>query len=237
MKLGIPLGWPDDPQAIGPAVTALAARCDEAGLDSLWTADHLFQIPVTGLPRRVADAGGLRDDRLPRRADAAHPASGVMVTSAVYRHPGMLLKAVTTLDVLSGGRVDFAVGAGWDIEEATALGIPFPPTAERFEHLEERPADRPSDVVGRRVAVRGRAPPAGPSAELAAGPPTAAPADPRGGQWRAQDAPARRRVRRRLQPLRPPGAVRGRHPPQAGRAPGPLRDGRAGSGGDRGHRA
>ena len=136
MKLGIPLGWPDDPEAIGAAVTALAVRCDEAGLDSLWTADHLFQIPVTGLPRESPMlegyatiaflAGQTRRIRL-----------GVMVTCAVYRHPGMLLKAVTTLDVLSGGRIDFAVGAGWDVEEATALGIPFPPRAERFEHLED----------------------------------------------------------------------------------------------------
>jgi F420-dependent oxidoreductase-like protein len=136
MKLGIPLGWPDDASAIGREVSRLARRCDVAGLDSLWTADHLFQIPVTGLPRESPMLEGY--------ATIAYLAGqterirlGVMVTSAVYRHPGMLIKAVTTLDVLSGGRIDFAVGAGWDVEEATALGVPFPPTAERFERLEE----------------------------------------------------------------------------------------------------
>jgi alkanesulfonate monooxygenase SsuD/methylene tetrahydromethanopterin reductase-like flavin-dependent oxidoreductase (luciferase family) len=62
---------------------------------------------------------------------------GAMVTCVAYRHPGMLIKAVTSLDVLSGGRVVFGVGAGWDVEEARSLGIPFPPTGERFERLEE----------------------------------------------------------------------------------------------------
>lgn len=63
--------------------------------------------------------------------------AGALVTCVAYRHPGMLLKAVTTLDVLSGGRVLFGVGAGWDEEEARSLGIPFPPTGERFDRLEE----------------------------------------------------------------------------------------------------
>jgi alkanesulfonate monooxygenase SsuD/methylene tetrahydromethanopterin reductase-like flavin-dependent oxidoreductase (luciferase family) len=60
-----------------------------------------------------------------------------LVTAAIYRQPGLLAKMVTTLDVLSGGRAILGVGAGWYEEECVALGLPFPPTAERFDHLED----------------------------------------------------------------------------------------------------
>jgi len=60
-----------------------------------------------------------------------------LVTGTVYRHPGVLAKIVTTLDVLSGGRGWLGIGAAWNTEEAAGLGIPFPPVAERFERLEE----------------------------------------------------------------------------------------------------
>jgi F420-dependent oxidoreductase-like protein len=60
-----------------------------------------------------------------------------LVTGVVYRHPGVLAKIITTLDVLSGGRAWLGIGAAWNAEEAGGLGIPFPPVAERFERLEE----------------------------------------------------------------------------------------------------
>jgi alkanesulfonate monooxygenase len=60
-----------------------------------------------------------------------------LVTGVVYRHPGMLAKMVTTLDVLSGGRAGLGIGAAWNEEESRGLGLPFPPIAERFERLEE----------------------------------------------------------------------------------------------------
>ena len=62
---------------------------------------------------------------------------GTMVTGVTYRYPGILVKTVTTLDVLSGGRAYFGIGAAWNEEEHSGLGVPFPPTAERFERLEE----------------------------------------------------------------------------------------------------
>jgi F420-dependent oxidoreductase-like protein len=147
MKLGIGIttfSWPAD--EIGPAVARLATSADEAGVDSLWVMDHFFQIRLSGLPPEspmpeayatLAFLGGLtRRIRL-----------GTLVTSVAYRHPGVLIKAVTSLDVLTGGRVIFGVGAGapWNIEpagpgtafEAEGLGIPFPSLAERFERLEE----------------------------------------------------------------------------------------------------
>jgi alkanesulfonate monooxygenase SsuD/methylene tetrahydromethanopterin reductase-like flavin-dependent oxidoreductase (luciferase family) len=71
---------------------------------------------------------------------AAHTNSiqlGVLVTGVIYRSPGILVKTMTTLDVLSAGRTYFGVGAGWYEREAVALGVPFPPLKERFERLEE----------------------------------------------------------------------------------------------------
>lgn len=136
MKLGVTLSWPEDAAAIGPEVERIARTADAAGVDSVWTADHFFQIPVTGLPREAP--------MLEAYATIAHVAAitehigvGALVTCPVYRHPGVLLKALTTIDVLSGGRLVFGVGAGWDAEEAAALGVPFPPLGERFERLEE----------------------------------------------------------------------------------------------------
>jgi F420-dependent oxidoreductase-like protein len=147
VKLGIGITtfpWPAD--EIGPAVSRLATAADDAGADSLWVMDHFFQIRMSGLPPEspmpeayatLAFLGGLtRRIRL-----------GTLVTSVAYRHPGVLVKAVTSLDVLTGGRVIFGVGAGapWNIApagpgtafEAEGLGIPYPSLAERFERLEE----------------------------------------------------------------------------------------------------
>ena len=64
---------------------------------------------------------------------------GVMVTGGLYRYPGILVKTVTTLDVLSGGRAYFGIGAGWYEREAYGLGVPFPPTGERLARLDRKP--------------------------------------------------------------------------------------------------
>ena len=124
------------------------------------------------------------------------------VTGVVYREPGLLAKAVTTLDVLSGGRAWLGIGAAWNEEESRGLGLPFPPTAERFERLEEAlqiclqmwsDDDGPYD---------GQALPARAHAQLAAAAPAPAPADPDRRRRRAEDAAPGRAVRRGLQPLR-----------------------------------
>jgi len=147
MKFGITITtfpWPAE--EIGPLVSRIAVAADEAGVDSLWVMDHFFQIRLTGLPPEspmpeayatLAFLGGLtRRIRL-----------GTLVTSVSYRHPGVLVKTVTSLDVLTGGRVIFGVGAGAPFNvtpagpgtafEAEGLGIPFSSLAERFERLEE----------------------------------------------------------------------------------------------------
>jgi F420-dependent oxidoreductase-like protein len=150
MKLGIAItdfSWPVPADRIGPMVAGLAHRADEAGFDSLWTMDHFFQIRITGLPPESP----MLEAYTTLATMAAHTRRirlGTLVTSVAYRYPGVLLKTVTTLDVLSGGRLIFGVGAGapWnqlpagvaarDVE-TYGLGIPFPPLAERFERLEE----------------------------------------------------------------------------------------------------
>src|SRR5574338_178078 len=62
---------------------------------------------------------------------------GTLVTGVVYRYPGVLVKTVTTLDVLSGGRAWLGIGAAWNERESRGLGVPFPPVKVRFEQLEE----------------------------------------------------------------------------------------------------
>jgi F420-dependent oxidoreductase-like protein len=97
--------------------------------------DHLFQIPMVGPAERemlesysaLSFAAGAT-----RRV-----ALGAMVTGVTYRHPGVLVKSVTTLDVLSAGRAYLGIGAAWFEREHQGLGIPFPPLGERFERLEE----------------------------------------------------------------------------------------------------
>jgi len=132
---------------MGPLLSRLAGRAEEAGFDSLWTMDHLFQIPITGQPPEapLLEAYAVLAFLA---AETERIRIGTMVTCVAYRHPGVLIKAVTSIDVLSGGRVIFGVGAGAPFNqlppgrsprdfEVFGLGIPFPPLAERFERLEE----------------------------------------------------------------------------------------------------
>ncbi|MQY02673.1 LLM class F420-dependent oxidoreductase [Actinomadura macrotermitis] len=123
------------PDRIGPEFGRIAREADQAGLHSLWVMDHFFQIAMVGPPEEpmlegysaLAYAAALTEDIT----------LGTMVTGVPYRHPGALVKTVTTLDVLSGGRAWLGIGAGWFEGEARGLGLPFPPVAERFERLEE----------------------------------------------------------------------------------------------------
>src|SRR5215469_2405295 len=149
MKLGMALGnfsWPVPASELGATICRLARQADEAGIDSLWVMDHFFQIRLTGNPpespmlEAYALLGVLAGQTERIRL-------GTLVTSVAYRHPGVLLKTVTTLDVLSGGRMNFGVGPGAPFNvapqgpgtafEAEGLGIPFPPLRDRFEMLEE----------------------------------------------------------------------------------------------------
>ena len=149
MKIGIVLGdfsWPVPVTALGQQISGVARRADEAGIDSLWCMDHFFQIRMTGNPPEspMTEAYALLGVLA---GQTERIRLGTLVTSVAYRHPGVLVKTVTTLDVLSGGRINFGVGPGAPFNpppqgagtafEAEGLGIPFPPLRDRFEMLEE----------------------------------------------------------------------------------------------------
>jgi F420-dependent oxidoreductase-like protein len=122
-------------QPLGPFLAETGRAADEAGLDTVWVADHLLQADPTH---------ALQDPLLEAYTSlgylAAHTSRvhlGTMVTAVTYRPAALLLKAVTTLDVLSDGRAWLGIGAGYHQGEARALGLPLPPTRERFVTLEE----------------------------------------------------------------------------------------------------
>jgi F420-dependent oxidoreductase-like protein len=138
LKLGLQIPdytSPDGPSRLGANLAAVAEAADEAGFDRIGVMDHFFQIRSIGPADRE-----MLESYTTLGFLAAHTKRAklnTVVTGVVYRHPGVLAKIVTTLDVLSGGRAELGIGAAWNEEEARALGIPFPPVAERFERLEE----------------------------------------------------------------------------------------------------
>ena len=138
MKIGLQVPyftWPAGPEALGETFGALAKRAEDSGFASFWVMDHFFQLPGLGAPDQDMLEG------YTALAFAAARTStiklGTMVTGITYRQPGVLVKTATTLDVLSGGRAYFGVGAAWFEQEHLGLGVPFPPLKERFERLEE----------------------------------------------------------------------------------------------------
>jgi F420-dependent oxidoreductase-like protein len=129
------VSFPGGPSGLAASLDTLVRAADEGGLDTVWVSDHLIQAAPGSEPGSAMLeayttlgylAGRCRRVRL-----------GAMVTAATYRPAALLIKAVTTLDVLSGGRAWLGIGAGYHEQEARALGLPLPPTAERFERLEE----------------------------------------------------------------------------------------------------
>lgn len=138
MKLGLQIPyftWPGGPPALGPKLAEIARTADDAGYDSIWVMDHYFQIPMVG-PAEL----DMLEAYTTLGFIAAHTKRarlGTLVTGVTYRHPGVLVKQVTTLDVLSEGRAWLGIGAAWFEQEHTGLGVPFPPLKERFERLED----------------------------------------------------------------------------------------------------
>ena len=113
---------------------ALVRRTEECGFSAFFRSDHYLAMGVEGLPGPtdswVTLAGLARETSTIRL--------GTLVTSATFRLPGPLAISVAQVDVMSGGRVDLGLGAGWFEAEHTAYGMPFPDTAERFDRLEEQ---------------------------------------------------------------------------------------------------
>lgn len=138
MKLGVHLvnfTLPDGPAAIAPTLAAVGPAAEEAGVDNLSFMDHYFQLEFLADPTEPMLEGYTALGFL-----AAHTSTvdlQLLMTGVTYRHPGLLAKIVSTLDVLSGGRAALGIGAAWYEREHRGLGVPFPPLAERFERLEE----------------------------------------------------------------------------------------------------
>jgi F420-dependent oxidoreductase-like protein len=129
--------YPGGTSAIRPTLKEIVTTAEEAGFYSLWVMDHYYQIkglfgeaytdPMMEAYTTLGYFAGLTEKAY----------LGVLVTGVIYRHPAVLMKMVNTLDILSGGRAYFGIGAAWYEEEAKGNGIPYPSTSDRFEQLED----------------------------------------------------------------------------------------------------
>ena len=138
MELGLHIAdftWTSGAAGLGPALARHVRAAEAAGVRRISVMDHFWQIRGVGpaeheMLEAYSALGFI----------AAHTERALLtsvVTGVIYREPALLAKAVTTLDVLSGGRVGLGIGAAWNEDESRGLGFAFPPVAERFERLEE----------------------------------------------------------------------------------------------------
>jgi F420-dependent oxidoreductase-like protein len=138
VRLGVHVASYDVPGG-APALAALlrdlGRACDDAGVAVLSLADHFFGLPWLGPVDAPALEGYTTLGFLAAHTERVQ--LQLLDTGVTHRHPGVLAKVVTTLDVLSGGRAGLGIDAGWNEVEHRGLGIPFPPLRDRFELLEE----------------------------------------------------------------------------------------------------
>jgi len=138
MKIGLHVAdftWPGGPQNLAADLTRVVTTAEDVGFTKVSVMDHVWQI---------RGVGPVENDMLEAYTTLGYLAARTSrvellawVTAVSYRAPGLLAKQISTLDVLSGGRAWLGIGAAWNDEEARGLGLHFPPTAERFERLEE----------------------------------------------------------------------------------------------------
>ncbi len=146
--------YPGGAAAIAPTVVAQAREAEAAGFDAVFVMDHLYQLPGIGTPDQpMLEAYTL----LGALASATSRVQlSALVTGNTYRNPALLAKAVTTLDVVSGGRAVLGIGAGWFELEHTQLGFEFGTFTERFDRLDEALSIIEPMLRGRRPTVSGR---------------------------------------------------------------------------------
>ena len=138
MDLGIhyaDFSHPDYQTRLTERFTATAKAADEGGVNLITVMDHYFQMEVRGGPDYPMIEGYAALGYL--AGITKNVRLSMLVTGVTYRHPGLLAKIASTLDVLSGGRALFGIGAAWYDREHEGLGVPFPPLKDRFEMLEE----------------------------------------------------------------------------------------------------
>ena len=138
MKLGLHLAdftYGVEPAGFAAKLDEIVRSAEDAGFDRISVMDHYLQIaPLGPVEREMFEAYGILGYIAARTSRVK---IGVLATGVTYRQPGFLVKQVTGLDVLSGGRAWLGIGAAWFEREHLALGFPFPPLGERFERLEE----------------------------------------------------------------------------------------------------
>src|ERR1700682_6257803 len=126
---------PGAPETLGPTLAATARVAEDGGVSGFTLMDHWFQMEMMATAQDPMLEGYTSLGVPPVHTQKM--TLSLLVTGVTYRHPGLLAKIVTTLDVLSGGRAQLGIGAAWYEREHQGLGVPFAPLAERFERLEE----------------------------------------------------------------------------------------------------
>ena len=129
--------YPGGAAVIRPKLKEIVTTAEESGFFSFWVMDHYYQIkglfgeaytdPMLESYTTLGYFAGLTEKAY----------LGALVTGVIYRHPAVLMKMINTLDILSGGRAYLGIGTAWYEDEAIGYGIPYPPTPERFERLED----------------------------------------------------------------------------------------------------
>ena len=161
MRLGLQIPdftFPNGAAGLGPDLAAIARRRGPGRVfEYLAVMDHFFQIRGVGRERH---ARGVQGARLPGRPTERVKLLTVM-TGALYRYPAVLAKAVTTLDVLSGGRAVLGIGAGWT-RASPGLGIPFPPVSDSSAGSRNARTCAGSSAMGERLhLLQGKRVPSG----------------------------------------------------------------------------
>lgn len=139
VRLGVSLtnqSWPGGLAALRQDLIKVATAAEAAGLDTLWIPDHLLQADPTA-PAEDTDMLEAYTTLGFLAARTERLRLGTMVTGATFRAPALLIKAVTTLDVLSAGRAWLGIGTGYQGDEAERMGLDLPSLTERYERLEE----------------------------------------------------------------------------------------------------
>ena len=147
--------WRTGPRQLGPALAAHVRNAEAAGIQRITVMDHFWQLPGIGpveheMLEAYATLGFI----------VAHTEKALLhtlVTGVIYREPALLAKQVTTLDVLSGGRVGLGIGAAWNEQESRGLGLHVPARRRAVPPARGDDPDLPADVGGGGGAVRGRA--------------------------------------------------------------------------------
>jgi F420-dependent oxidoreductase-like protein len=126
---------PGGPEALAPTLAATARAAEDGGCSAFTLMDHWFQMEQLATSEDPMLEGYTSLGFLAGQTSRID--LGLLVTGVTYRHPGLLAKIVTTLDILSEGRAFLGIGAAWYEREHLGLGVPFPPVGERFGRLEE----------------------------------------------------------------------------------------------------